>query len=57
MDCAPCVRVVEKASGSLHVVTIIGARIGTAPDCEIQLSTEKFSESEVIFLLVELLLL
>lgn len=50
MDYAPCVRIIEKTSGVLHVVTITGAKIGTAPDCEILLSSEQFSESEVIFL-------
>lgn len=49
MDCAPCVRIVEKTSGMLYVVTITGARIGTASDCEIRLSTEQFPKNEVIF--------
>ncbi|VDM95466.1 unnamed protein product, partial [Onchocerca ochengi] len=46
MDYAPCVRIVEKASGALHIVTITGARIGTASDCEIRLSPEQFSKNE-----------
>ncbi|KAM3716253.1 putative angiogenic factor [Dirofilaria immitis] len=46
MGYAPCVRIIEKASGALHVVTITGARIGSASDCEIQLSSEQFSENE-----------
>ncbi|CAG9540469.1 unnamed protein product [Cercopithifilaria johnstoni] len=46
MDYAPCVRIVEKTSGALHIVTITGAKIGTAPDCEIQLSAEQISKSE-----------
>uniref|UniRef100_A0A0R3S1A5 OCRE domain-containing protein n=1 Tax=Elaeophora elaphi TaxID=1147741 RepID=A0A0R3S1A5_9BILA len=46
MDYAPCVRIVEKTSGALYIVTITGAKIGTAPDCEIQLSAEQFPRSE-----------
>ncbi|VDN82607.1 unnamed protein product [Brugia pahangi] len=46
MDYAPCVRIIEKTSGVLHVVTITGAKIGTTLDCEIRLSSEQFSTSE-----------
>ncbi|EFO26165.2 hypothetical protein LOAG_02323 [Loa loa] len=46
MDYAPCVRIIEKTSGALHVVTITGARIGTAPDCEIQLFSGQFSNNK-----------
>ncbi|VBB28405.1 unnamed protein product [Acanthocheilonema viteae] len=46
MDYAPCVRIVEKNSGALNIVTITGAKIGTAPECEIRLSAEQSSRSE-----------
>ncbi|EJW80959.1 hypothetical protein WUBG_08133 [Wuchereria bancrofti] len=46
MDYAPCVRIIEKTSGVLHVVTITGAKIGTTLDCEIRLSSEQFSTCE-----------
>ncbi|VDM96711.1 unnamed protein product [Thelazia callipaeda] len=47
IDYAPCVRIIEKDSGALNVVTIVGARIGTTSDSDIQLSSQTHSTDEL----------
>lgn len=47
MEYAPCIRVVDKNCGILHVVTISGAKVGTSSDCDILLSLEEHAKIEV----------